>query len=113
MTAPTPEGPATETAVKRWLYANEPNVAAEDEIIALATSAANADVQHDHQPDADGRWAANTVLGTVIMAARWVSRRMTPLGVSDGAMGPVYVARRDPDVDRLLGRGSYRKPMVG
>ena len=53
-------------------------------------------------------------LGTLRLAFRWWNRRRSPEGVIDlGDVGMVTrVARIDSDVERMLGIGSYRRPMV-
>jgi hypothetical protein len=49
-----------------------------------------------------------------MLAARLVRRRNSPAGVEAFTeMGPTYVSRFDPDVDRLLGMGPYRPLVVG
>lgn len=47
-----------------------------------------------------------TDLALVMMAARLYRRRHTPEGVTTGDLGPAYVPRFDPDIDRLLHRQS-------
>jgi hypothetical protein len=53
-------------------------------------------------------------LGTLRLAFRWWNRRRSPEGVIDlGDVGMVTrVARVDSDVERMLGIGSYRLPMI-
>lgn len=53
-------------------------------------------------------------LGTLRLAFRWWNRRRSPEGVIDlGDVGMVTrVARIDSDVERMLGIGSYRRPMI-
>jgi hypothetical protein len=58
-----------------------------------------------------GRWGWSQVPDNVgqaalLLAARLWARKDTPLGLEGGfgEMGPVYIAKGDPDVARLLGR---------
>lgn len=53
-------------------------------------------------------------LGALMLAARVFRRRNSPAGVESlGEMGPVYVARRDPDLAMLLGLDTWAMPKVG
>lgn len=53
-------------------------------------------------PDGTGR-APSTRLGLIMMAARLTKRPASPEGIAGaGELGPVYVARFDPDIDRML-----------
>ena len=58
--------------------------------------------------------SGDVFLGTLRLAFRWWNRRRSPEGVIDlGDVGMVTrVARIDSDVERMLGIGSYRRPMV-
>jgi len=52
--------------------------------------------------------------GTVELARRWHHRRASPDGLVDmGELGSARVPGSDPDIDRKLGIGRYRAPMVG
>jgi len=52
--------------------------------------------------------------GTVELAKRWHHRRASPDGLVDmGELGSARVPGSDPDIDRKLGIGRYRAPMVG
>jgi hypothetical protein len=54
------------------------------------------------------------VLGTVRLAGRWHNRRRSPDGMVDmGELGTARVPSVDPDIERLLGVGRFRAPMVG
>src|SRR4051812_43052167 len=53
-------------------------------------------------------------LGTVRLAARWHNRRRSPDGMLDmGELGNARIPTGDPDIERLLGIGRFRGPMVG
>lgn len=53
-------------------------------------------------------------LGTVRLAGRWHNRRRSPDGLIDmGELGTARVPSVDPDVERLLGVGRFRGPLVG
>lgn len=53
-------------------------------------------------------------LGTIRLAGRWHNRRRSPDGLIDmGELGTTRVPSVDPDVERLLGIGRFRAPMVG
>lgn len=53
-------------------------------------------------------------LGAVRLAGRWHTRRRSPDGlVSMGELGNSSVPSLDSDIERLLGVGRYREPMVG
>lgn len=59
-------------------------------------------------------WPADVQQGAVMQAARLFSRRNSPTGVAAYTdSGPAYVARWDPDIERLLGIGSWHPPQVG
>lgn len=54
------------------------------------------------------------VLGTVRLAGRWFNRRRSPDGLIDmGELGTTRVPSVDPDIERMLGIGRWRAPMVG
>jgi hypothetical protein len=54
------------------------------------------------------------LLGTVRLAGRWHNRRRSPDGLIDmGELGTARVPSVDPDLERLLGVGRFRGPMVG
>ncbi|MFW9180586.1 hypothetical protein ACOI9H_01700 [Corynebacterium striatum] len=60
------------------------------------------------------QWPDRWRLGTMMLIARVDRRRQSPSGVDTVTdMGPVYIARKDPEVAQLLEIGSYRKPQVG
>lgn len=53
-------------------------------------------------------------LGTVRLAGRWFNRRRSPDGLIDmGELGATRVPSVDPDIERMLGIGRFRAPMVG
>ena len=57
---------------------------------------------------------AKVWLGTVLMVVRWHQRRASPDGLVDmGDLGSARVPSVDPDIERMLGVGRYRAPMVG
>jgi hypothetical protein len=56
----------------------------------------------------------DVALGAVRLAGRWHTRRRSPDGlVSMGELGNSSVPALDADIERLLGVGRYREPMVG
>lgn len=53
-------------------------------------------------------------LGTVLLAMRWYNRRNSPDGLVDlGELGSARIPSVDPDIERMLGVGRFRAPMVG
>ena len=115
MTGPVvPEYPATVEAVAGRL--GVPVGAkgdAERGHIAKVVPAVNAWVATFH--DVTGQALGDqVVLGSVMLAARITRRRNTPNGIeSFGDLGSTYVARHDPDIERMLGTGPYRALVVG
>lgn len=56
----------------------------------------------------------SVVLGTIRYAGRWHSRRQSPDGrIDNGELGSARVPGFDPDIERMLGTGRFRPPMVG
>lgn len=52
---------------------------------------------------------ASIELGTIMLAARWYSRRNSPAGVASfSELGAAYVVRTDPDIGKLLGLSGPR-----
>ena len=61
-------------------------------------------------PDPD----ADTVLGTLMLAARWKWRQRSPDALVEGGdLGSARVPSFDPDIERLLRIGRHQKPRVG
>ena len=57
---------------------------------------------------------AETYQGAVMYAGRELRRRNSPAGVETfGDVGVSFVAKYDPDIDRALRTGAYRRPGVG
>ena len=113
MTAPQPAGPATADAVAGWLGIAENNDT-ERQHIADVVPAVNAWVATFHTPDDNGKWPAHVTRGAVMLAARITRRRNSPAGVEAFTeLGPTYVSRYDPDIDKMLGLGGYRPIVVG
>lgn len=55
----------------------------------------------------------HVLLGTVRLAGRWNVRRNSPDGLVDmGELGQGRVPSVDPDIERMLGIGRWRRPMV-
>jgi hypothetical protein len=53
-------------------------------------------------------------LGTIRLAGRWHNRRRSPDGLIDmGELGSARIPSVDSDLERLLGVGRFRAPMVG
>jgi hypothetical protein len=60
------------------------------------------------------QWPEQWRLGTIMLIARIDRRRNSPAGVDTVTeLGPVYVARKDPDVAQLLQLGAWAVPEVG
>lgn len=58
--------------------------------------------------------SADVELGTLRLAVRWHDRRRSPDGLVDGGeFGTARVPTLDVDLERLLGIGRFRLPMVG
>lgn len=54
------------------------------------------------------------VQGTLLYAFRLHNRRRSPDGTIDmGELGAARIPSNDPDIERLLGIGRWRAPMVG
>jgi hypothetical protein len=54
------------------------------------------------------------VQGTLLYAFRLHNRRRSPDGTIDmGELGTARIPSNDPDIERLLGVGRWRPPMVG
>jgi hypothetical protein len=54
------------------------------------------------------------VQGTLLYASRLHNRRRSPDGTVDmGELGTARIPSNDPDIERLLGIGRWRAPMVG
>lgn len=52
--------------------------------------------------------------GTVQLARRWFQRLSSPEGLVDmGELGTARIPSVDPDIERQLGIGRFRGPMVG
>jgi hypothetical protein len=52
--------------------------------------------------------------GTLLYASRLHNRRRSPDGTVDmGELGTARIPSNDPDIERLLGIGRWRPPMVG
>lgn len=57
---------------------------------------------------------ASVVQGTLLYAFRLQNRRRSPDGTVDmGELGTARIPSNDPDIERLLGIGRWRAPMVG
>jgi hypothetical protein len=57
---------------------------------------------------------ARIVQGTLLYASRLHNRRRSPDGTVDmGELGTARIPSNDPDIERLLGIGRWRAPMVG
>lgn len=79
--------------------------------IAVVVPAVNAFVREIHTGD---DLAPDIVQGAVMLAARITRRRNSPGGIeSFGELGPQYVSRFDPDIEKLLKLGPWRKLVVG
>ena len=52
--------------------------------------------------------------GTIQLAKRWVNRLNSPDGLVDmGELGAARIPSVDPDIERQLGVGRWRRPLVG
>jgi hypothetical protein len=86
-----------------------------DPRVQTATDAANSwasMLPHAPADDSAALWPS-FVLGVELLATRWYKRKFTPEGVGSVGDVPLYVPRRDPDVDQLLRVGPYAPPRVG
>jgi hypothetical protein len=63
-------------------------------------------------PDPD-TWPADVQLGTVMLAARTYRRRNSAGGVESFGDSVLFVARFDPDIERLLRLNTQARPGVG
>lgn len=53
------------------------------------------------------------VLGTIMLTSRWYSRRRSPdLLIQAADMGTARIPSFDPDIERLLGIGRFRGPVI-
>lgn len=111
------EGPATLAGVAAWLdQTDDAGQSAPKPQLGMVVSAVNVWVRRlpTGKADEDGKWAADVLLGTTMLAGRLWRRRDTPAGVETFAGdGAVYVQRTDPDVAMLLQVGAYAEPRVG
>lgn len=56
---------------------------------------------------------ANVKLGTVRLAVRWYKRRVVPEGQNMSELGMLGgVPYSDPDIDRMLGVGKWRRSII-
>lgn len=106
--------------VKKWLRLHDEDTE-DDDLLSSVSAAAEpyvmrcrpewADVDDDgtavYTPDAE------TYQGAVMYAAREYRRRNSPAGIEAfGESGTSFVARFDPDIDRLLQTGPYARPVI-
>lgn len=68
--------------------------------------------------DPDGNplevWTKDTEHAAIMLASRLYTRRNSPNGIETmNELGTSYVARYDPDIEKLLRIGVYNIPMVG
>lgn len=68
----------------------------------------------DEESGSDSPDPTNDVrLGVIRLAGRWHTRRRSPDALIDmGELGAARVPSFDPDIERLLGIGKYRGPVV-
>ncbi|CQD13970.1 hypothetical protein ACL1CX_11060 [Corynebacterium striatum] len=58
-------------------------------------------------------WPERWRLGCMMLIARVDRRRQSPTGVDTiTEMGPVYLARKDPETAQMLDLGAFRKPVA-
>ncbi|MFI5561509.1 head-tail connector protein [Amycolatopsis japonica] len=63
----------------------------------------------DERPKPD----ADLTLGTLRLAARWHARRKSPEGIIDASeYGVARISAYDTDIERLLGIGRYKRPVI-
>lgn len=69
---------------------------------------------YEADPDSDyPDPTAELYLGTLRLAGRWHTRRRSPDALVDMAeLGASRVPSFDPDIERLLGLGRYRGPVI-
>lgn len=59
-------------------------------------------------------WAADITRAAVMQASRLFARRNSPTGVAAYTdTGPAYIARWDPDLEKLLRIGAWTIPRIG
>lgn len=59
-------------------------------------------------------WPSDVQEGAIMLTARLFARRNSATGVAAYLeTGPAYVARYDPDLERLFGIGSWGPPVIG
>jgi len=86
-----------------------------DAAIAKVQEVRSGDFNFDDDPESElPDPGADLVLGTLRLAGRWHTRRRSPDGMVQMAqeMGATRVPSFDPDIDRLLGIGRYRGPVI-
>ena len=114
MTGPVlPDYPATAEAVAGWLATPDGAKGdAERAHIAEVVPAVNSWIRTFRT---DEVLPPHIVRGAVMLAAKITRRRNTPNAIeSFGEVGgATYVARHDPDIEKLLGLGPYRDLVVG
>lgn len=94
----------------------------DDEVLTSLLAAAVAYVERelDGDFDFDGTLAGvapsptdDVETGTVRLARRWLDRRNSPGGLIDmGEFGSARISSYDSDIERMLGIGRFRRPMV-
>lgn len=63
--------------------------------------------------DPEDAWPDDVMAAAYMLGARLFARRRSPTGVASYTeTGPAYVARWDPDLERLLGIGKWLRPGV-
>lgn len=78
------------------------------------TIAAVVDLVEDWKGQPIAQWPQRWRLGTMMLIGRVDRRRMSPSGVDTVTeLGPVYIARKDPEVAQLLEIGSYSSLIAG
>lgn len=86
-----------------------------DAAIAKVREIRSGDFNFDDDPESDlPDPGPDLILGTLRLAGRWDVRRRSPDGMVQMSqeMGAGRVPSFDPDIDRLLGIGKYRNPVI-
>jgi hypothetical protein len=102
--------------VKSWLRINAEDDT-DDDLIYRCCAAAEAYVVRCRpewlMPGGVYTTDAETYQGAVMYAAREYRRRNSPAGIEAfGDAGTSFVARFDPDIDRMLQTGPYARPTI-
>lgn len=85
-----------------------------DAAVAFVERVRGASFNFDEDPESElPAPTADIELGVLRLAGRWYSRRKSPAALIEmGEFGAARVPSFDPDIERLLGIGRYRGPVI-